>query len=138
MKTRFPRRRQATRKGATLLVNLTFDTWFGPTVAPYQHHLIAAFRAIENRRFLVRCTSSGYSAVVDPMGRTVASIPPFTAGTLSTKVRLIDEKTPYTAYLGESPWWLLLAAAAGHACVKFAKRRRAPRLKPFPTSIAAA
>jgi apolipoprotein N-acyltransferase len=102
--------RRATKKGALLLVNLTFDTWFGHTAAPFQHHLIAAFRAIENRRYLIRSSNSGYSAIVDPTGRTIASIRPFTAGTTSAKVRLVDALTPYTAYLGETPWWLLLIA----------------------------
>jgi len=110
--------RRATRQGAELLVNLTYDTWFGRTVAPYQHHLIAAFRAIENRRYLIRATNSGYSAVVDPLGRTIASIPAFTAGTMSVKVRLLDEQTPYTAYLGETPWWLLLAVTTGMMIVQ--------------------
>ena len=85
-----------------LLVNLTFDTWFGETAAPFQHHLIAAFRAIENRRYLIRSSNSGYSAIVDPLGQTIASIRPFTAGTTSAKVRLIDEQTPYTAYRGRN------------------------------------
>jgi apolipoprotein N-acyltransferase len=116
--------RQATRQGAELLVNLTYDTWFGRTAAPYQHHLIAAFRAIENRRYLIRCTNSGYSAVVDPLGRTIASIHPFTAGTLSVKVRLIEEQTPYTAYLGETPWWLLLAVTTGMIIVRRWRRDR--------------
>jgi apolipoprotein N-acyltransferase len=105
--------RRATRQGAELLVNLTYDTWFGRTSAPYQHHLIAAFRAIENRRYLIRCTNSGYTAVVDPLGQTIASIAPFTTGTLSVNVRLLKEQTPYTAYLGETPWWLLFAGTTG-------------------------
>jgi apolipoprotein N-acyltransferase len=129
--------RQATRKGAELLINLTYDTWFGPTAAPYQHHLIAAFRAIENRRYLIRCTNSGYTAVVDPVGRTIASLPPFTAGTLSTKVRLIGEMSPYTAYLGETPWWSLLVVMGGLLTHGAWKRRRESRIKPVPTSIAA-
>jgi apolipoprotein N-acyltransferase len=115
--------RRATRQGAELLVNLTFDTWFGNTPAQFQHHLIAAFRAIENRRYLIRSSNSGYSAVVDPLGRTIASIPPFTVGTLSAKVRLLDDKTPYTAYLGETPWWLLLAATVGMMVVKRWRRK---------------
>ena len=55
-----------------MLVNLTYDTWFGRSAAPYQHHLIAIFRAIENRRFLVRSTYTGYTAVVNPLGKTIA------------------------------------------------------------------
>jgi apolipoprotein N-acyltransferase len=128
--------RQATRKGAQLLVNLTFDTWFGRTHAPYQHHLIAAFRAIENRRYLIRCTNSGYSAVVDPIGRTISNIPEFTAGTVSTKVRLIDEMTVYTAYLGETPWWCLLVVTSGVMLKGEWKRRRGPAISHAPTSIA--
>jgi apolipoprotein N-acyltransferase len=130
--------RLATRKGAQLLVNLTFDTWFGRTHAPYQHHLIAAFRAIENRRYLIRCTNSGYSAVVDPIGRTISSIPEFTAGTVSTKVRLIDETTVYTAYLGETPWWLLLVVTSGMMANGAWKRRLGPAISHDPTSIAGA
>jgi apolipoprotein N-acyltransferase len=130
--------RQATKNGAQLLVNLTFDTWFGRTHAPYQHHLIAAFRAIENRRYLIRCTNSGYSAVVDPIGRTISSIPEFTAGTLSTKIRLIDEMTIYTAYLGEAPWWCLLVVTAGVMGSGVWKRRRRSAVNPDPTSIVGA
>jgi apolipoprotein N-acyltransferase len=131
--------RQATRKGAQLLVNMTFDTWFGRTHAPYQHHLIAAFRAIENRRYLIRCTNSGYSAVVDPVGRTISSIPEFTAGTLSAKVRLIDEMTVYTAYLGETPWWCLLVVVSALMVIdRWKARRMTPGISHFPTSIAGA
>ena len=83
MKTRCQRwRAERPGRAPTLLVNMTFDTWFGETAAPFQHHLIAAFRAIENRRYLVRASNSGYSAVVDPIGRTIASIRPFAPGTL--------------------------------------------------------
>jgi apolipoprotein N-acyltransferase len=118
--------RRATGKGASLLVNLTFDTWFGQTVAPYQHHLIAAFRAIENGRYLVRSSNSGYSAIVDPTGRTINSIRPFIEGTLTARIRLIDELTPYTAYLGEYPWWCLLALTMGLIILKRWRNVRRP------------
>ena len=72
--------REACEKGAELLINITSDSWFGRTLAPHQHHFIAAFRAIENRRFLIRATNTGLSGVVDPLGRTIASIPPFAGG----------------------------------------------------------
>ncbi len=60
--------REAAREGAQLLVNISSDAWFGRSLAPAQHHLIAAFRAIENRRYLVRSTTTGLSAVVRPAG----------------------------------------------------------------------
>lgn len=97
--------RQATRNGAGLLVNLTNDAWFGRTAAPYEHHLIASFRAIENRRFLVRATNTGVTSVVDPLGRTIARLPVFSEGTLTARVALIKETSLYTKYFGEWPWW---------------------------------
>jgi apolipoprotein N-acyltransferase len=113
--------RQATRNGAELLVNLTYDTWFGHSVAPLEHHLIAAFRAIENRRFLVRVTNNGQTAVVDPLGRTIARIPPFQEGITSARVGLLAEKSTYTDLVGETPWWALLAVCLPVAVVRQAR-----------------
>jgi apolipoprotein N-acyltransferase len=115
--------RKATRHGAQLLVNLSSDVWFGRSLALHQHHLIAAFRAIENRRFLIRSTTTGYSAIVDPLGRTIASIPPFSEGTITAHVSLLADVTPYTAWVGDRPWWALLAATAGLALVRLTRRR---------------
>jgi apolipoprotein N-acyltransferase len=117
--------REATRKGAELLVNLTSDAWFGRSLAPDQHHVIAAFRAIENRRFLVRSTTTGLSAVVDPLGRTIARIPPFSEGTITATVSLLTDATPYTTWVGDWPWWVLLALATG---LVIARRARAGAL----------
>src|SRR5262249_41460354 len=103
--------RAATRMGAELLVNLTSDSWFGRTLAPHQHHRIAAFRAIENRRFLVRATNTGLSAVVDPLGRTIARIPPFPEGTATARVSPLSDRSAYTDWVGDRPWWTLLAVS---------------------------
>ncbi len=103
--------REAAQKGAELLVNITSDAWFGRSLAPRQHHLIAAFRAIENRRYIIRSTTTGYSAVVDPLGRTIGRIAPFSEGTITATVGLVSELSPYTARVGDRPWWCLLAVA---------------------------
>jgi apolipoprotein N-acyltransferase len=118
--------RDATRQGAELLVNLTYDTWFGRSAAPYQHHLIAAFRAIENRRFLVRSTYTGYTAVVNPLGKTIAHIPCFTEGKLTVNVPLLKGRSIYTNYVGETPWWALTALSAGLIVVKRLTKAKAP------------
>jgi apolipoprotein N-acyltransferase len=99
--------RHATLSGAQILVNLTNDAWFGRTVAPYQHHLIAAFRAVENRRYLLRSTNSGLTAIINPAGTTISSLPIFSEGILQEKVLPIDRKSVYTRYVGQLPWWLL-------------------------------
>ena len=55
-------------QGAEVLLNLTNDAWFGKTNEPYQHFVLAAFRAVEQRRALVRATTTGISGVVSPTG----------------------------------------------------------------------
>lgn len=100
--------REATARGAQLLVNQTNDAWFGDTVAPYQHHMIASFRAIENRRFLLRSTNTGVTAVVDPLGRTLASLLPYTESVLPMEVSLLSYSSVWTTF----PIYLLWLAFA--------------------------
>jgi apolipoprotein N-acyltransferase len=88
--------RESVERGAEVLINLTNDAWFGNTQAPHQHHLIAAFRSIENRRFLVRSTNSGLTAIVDPLGRTLESLPVFSEGSMLSSVALLRYKTVYS------------------------------------------
>lgn len=59
---------QLTRAGATVLVSMTNDAWYGDTAAPWQHLRAARFRAAENRRWLLRAAITGVSAVIAPDG----------------------------------------------------------------------
>ena len=54
--------------GARYIVNYTNDRYYGPTQQPLQHLLFAVFRAVENRRPVVRGTNSGISAFIDARG----------------------------------------------------------------------
>ncbi len=72
----FPRiARTFVREGADFLVTITNDGWYGKSSAPYQHWAQAVFRAVENRRFLVRAATTGISGFVDPFGRILAQSP---------------------------------------------------------------
>lgn len=112
--------RTATRNGAHLLVNLTNDAWFGKTVASQQHHIIAAFRAIENGRFLVRSTNTGLTSLVNPLGQTVAQLPVYSEGSIVAEVLLLEKLTPYTAFVGNLPRYLILLLIG---CIILFRRR---------------
>jgi apolipoprotein N-acyltransferase len=60
------------RAGAELLANPSNDYWFGAPQAAAEQLTAATFRAIENRRYLVRATATGVSAIVDAHGRVTA------------------------------------------------------------------
>ena len=55
--------------GAQVLVNITNDGWFAQSPAAEQHLANAVFRAIENRRPLIRCGNTGVTCAVDTYGR---------------------------------------------------------------------
>jgi apolipoprotein N-acyltransferase len=103
----------ATQLGAQVLINQTNDAWFGDTVAPYQHHMIASFRAIENRRYLLRSTNSGLTAVVDPTGRTLASLLPYTESVLPMEISLLTYQSTYTNLPIENILTLLAGLSTG-------------------------
>src|SRR5262249_43993520 len=67
--------RALARAGATLLVNLSNDDWFGGHAAAEQHFRATLLRAVETRRPLVRATNSGVTALVDARGIVIAAAP---------------------------------------------------------------
>ncbi|MDR2422644.1 MAG: apolipoprotein N-acyltransferase [Deltaproteobacteria bacterium] len=62
-------------EGADLLVVTTNDAWFGDSWAPEQHLYQAAWRAVEERRPLVRAANNGISAWISPAGRILERSP---------------------------------------------------------------
>ena len=90
--------RRFAARGAELLVNVTNDAWYGTTSAPYQHLAMAAFRAVENRRYMVRAANTGITAVVDPRGRVLEPTRLFETTVLVREVALVAETTFYTRH----------------------------------------
>ena len=111
-------------EGAELLVNITNDAWYGETSAPHQHLAMAAFRAVENRRYMVRAANTGISAVVDPWGRILESTRLFDRTVLVREVPFVAETSFYTRHgdlFAQSCSAVALALLAG----SFGGRRRA-------------
>ena len=79
--------------GATLLVNMTNDAWYGRSSAPYQSLTMTRLRAVETRRTLVRAANTGFSAFIDPLGRLQQLSPLFVPWGASAQVPLMEERT---------------------------------------------
>jgi apolipoprotein N-acyltransferase len=90
------------------LVNLTNDGWFGISSGPHQHLQQARVRAIEQGLPLVRAANTGISAVIDPLGRTIKSLPLGTEGVLDAPLPRDINATVY-ARAGDSIPALILA-----------------------------
>jgi apolipoprotein N-acyltransferase len=90
--------RAMTKNNAALLINITNDAWFGRSSAPYQHFSMAIFRAVENRRSIIRSANTGISGFIDPLGRVVASTQLFTDAIMTRSVPILDEKTFYSRF----------------------------------------
>lgn len=98
--------------GADLIVNITNDAWYGRTSAPHQHLAMAAFRAVENGKYLIRAANTGISAVVDPHGRIVARTALFEETVLLREVPVVAGRTFYARH-GDVFAWTVFCLALG-------------------------
>lgn len=90
--------RRAVRDGAQVLTNQTNDGWYMKTSAPYQHWAPNIYRAIENRRYLLRANNTGISGIIDPWGRMVASSRIFEPAIVTGSVEPLQNLTFYTRH----------------------------------------
>lgn len=79
--------------GANLLVNLTNDAWYGKSSAPHHSWAMTVFRAVENRRGLIRAANTGISGFVDPTGDIGRKSDLFTAEVSSMRMPLLKDPT---------------------------------------------
>jgi len=96
--------------GTRFLVNITNDAWFGQTRCPEQHLMLASFRAVENRLWLVRVANTGISAFVDPVGRILQRTPLFEVADRIQTIELLDIPSLYKAWGDWFPWGCALCA----------------------------
>ncbi|MDR2490824.1 MAG: apolipoprotein N-acyltransferase [Spirochaetaceae bacterium] len=103
--------RQFTRLGADILVNMTNDSWGKSLSCQNQHLAMSVFRAVENRRSVVRAATSGQTCAIAPDGSILAEAPPFTAAFVNADVPIASGQTFYTKHGDFFPLACLAAAA---------------------------
>ncbi|MBI3210673.1 MAG: apolipoprotein N-acyltransferase [Candidatus Solibacter usitatus] len=113
--------------GAGVLVNLSNDGYFGRSAAREQHLAIARMRAVENRRWLLRATNDGISAVIDPAGRITQRLPPFVA---TATVMRYNNRADLSFYTRNGDWFVWGCLLVGCACCL-----RSRLTKPKPESL---
>jgi apolipoprotein N-acyltransferase len=92
------------------VLNLTNDGWFGISSGPYQHFRQAQLRMIEEGLPLVRAANTGISAVIDPVGRVIASLPLGSEGVLDAALPRPAAPTIYSR-TGDGPVGLVAVVA---------------------------
>lgn len=105
---------------ASVLVNVTNDAWYGRSLAAEQHNQIAAMRALETGRPLLRATNTGITSAISSEGRVLARLPWFSQAILELTVEGRRGNTPYIAYgdtvaVASAGVLLLAALFAGRA-----------------------
>lgn len=116
--------RKFVQRDVDFMVNLTNDAWFKESPAAAQHLANAIFRAVENRRPLVRATNNGVTGIVDEFGFVVRRLEPFTEGSVNWELTVpaTHDTTFYTrhgdVFVGAC------ASVTGAAILWFAVARR--------------
>ena len=115
--------RQFAREGSQLFVNVTNDAWFGESAAPFQHLAMARMRAIENHRYLLRAANNGISAIIDPAGRVVNTVPRNQRTFLEGHFSFETQMTVYSQYGDIFAWLCLFTGAAALTWLGTKERR---------------
>jgi len=116
--------RAAVDRGALVLVQITNDGWFGNTAAPAQHLQIAAVRAIETRRHLIRAANTGYSAFISPWGEIEERTELFKETEIVRTIHPATDTSPFLLF-GYWPAYLVIMVSLSMAvAARFSDRVR--------------
>lgn len=75
---------------SSILVNVTNDAWYGESTGPYQHYLMARYRAIEQGITVIRSANNGISGIFSPYGEEIANLPINLRGYVDKKINYVS------------------------------------------------
>lgn len=108
--------RQSVRDGAEMLINLSNDGYFAHSSAREQHLNLVRMRAAENRRWILRSTNDGITAMIDPAGRVTERLQPYRQLAADMHAQYLQGTTSYTRH-GDWFAWGCLALAVVAALI---------------------
>ena len=118
------------RRAPTCSSNMTNDAWSLSVPCAMQHMTMAVFRAVENRRSVVRSTNGGMTNIIDPNGRILAHAAAV-HGRIPLRHRARLTRMPRLSTRAWGDWfpWLLLALSVAGLAVGGVRRvaRSPPR-----------
>ena len=85
-------------KDGDFIVNITNDAWFGKTTGPYQHFSMTVFRAVENRKPVIRAANTGISGFIDSNGRIISQTDLFQRMILTGNINTASTRSFYSKY----------------------------------------
>lgn len=112
--------RASVRNGAEALVVITNDSWYEQTAGPRFHQLESVFRAVETRRWLIRCANHGISCFISPFGKIVEETQLARDAVLKREIRGAKGLTFYARF-GDLFSWVMLVATV---LLAFVERRQ--------------
>jgi apolipoprotein N-acyltransferase len=95
------------KSGAEYMVFITNDSWWGNTSGARQHNQYSVLRAIENRRWVVRCANGGISSFVDPTGKMFDATSMYTQTFIK---HIIHPRSELTFYSKHGDWFARICA----------------------------
>ncbi|SJZ59916.1 apolipoprotein N-acyltransferase [Selenihalanaerobacter shriftii] len=92
------------------LINISNEAWFHQSNAPIQIWQAAIFRAVENRRPVIKVSNTGVSGIINKKGKVIKKMSPFQPDTLIYELKLArnNEITIYNKYNYYFPYLVIL------------------------------
>ena len=131
------------REGAEAIFNISNDYWSLTEVQAKQHFVAGLFRAVENRRPILRTTASGLTGQIDSRGRIIQTAPYYQEAVLVSDIEIANEQF-FTIYTRFGDYFPLVAGGllvviwfssvvAGMVGRRRGKREIAEKNRPEPT-----
>ena len=92
----------------SVIVNLSNDSWFGNSFAPYQHLQITQIRAMEFQRNIIRSANTGVSAHINKYGEIIKKLDYNTDGVIESEIFATKGSTPFSRF-GDYPVLMLIS-----------------------------